>query len=209
MKQQKEITSAHLETINLVMLKRISKGFSAKTLSFFIGAEPNFVEQVESLLLPVYSSEDLERIALALEEKNHKTFYARVHDDTVLNVIKQTHDFNNKQTHSYFSIDENKEECLLFMLTEVFFGDFYELTDSNENLDIATDAIDVLMRAGYFEDTRSGIDILHAVNHFIVNPLDPFYIELAIIRSTHQEVNEKELSIIERIIDGNREYQES
>jgi len=31
MKQQKEIASAHLETINLVMLKRISKGFSAKS----------------------------------------------------------------------------------------------------------------------------------------------------------------------------------
>lgn len=208
MKYQAEIASDHLETIYLVMLKRISKGFSAETLSFFIGKEPDYIERVESFELPVYSGEDLEYIANVLEENNHKSFFGSVHDQTVLNIVKESRSLENRLSHSYLSIDENSEECLLFMLHETIFGELENKTSSKENLDIARDALDLLFRAGYFFEGKTAGQVLNSINQFLTEPLDPIYIQKALYRFTKDWENEKELSIIEAVIDGCRRYEQ-
>jgi len=208
MKYQSEITSDHLETIYLVMLKRISKGFSGEALSFFIGKELSYIEQVESFELPVYSGVELGYIAHVLEESNHRSFFASVHDDTVLDIVKESHSFENKLYHSYFSIDENNEERLLFMLHETLFGELEKKKGCKENLDIAIDALDLLFRAGYFLEAKSAGEILHSINQFLTEPLDRAYIQKAIFRFSKDLENEKELSIVEAVIDGCRRYEQ-
>ncbi|WP_158800312.1 hypothetical protein [Pedobacter sp. L105] len=95
MNQPTEITSAHLETIYRIMVKRIAKGYTAERLSFLIGSDHNYVEQVESFVLPLYSSDELEFIELALEESNPKSFYASVNDDTFLKVSVVKNQYKN------------------------------------------------------------------------------------------------------------------
>ena len=65
MNKPTEITNDHLKTIYHIMVKRIAKGYTAERLSFLIGSDHSYVEQVESFALPLYSSDELEFIELA------------------------------------------------------------------------------------------------------------------------------------------------
>lgn len=181
MTYQAQISEQHLQIIYRVMLRRISKGYGAERLSFLIGKDYNYIEQVELLLLPVYPVAELERIALALQEKTSNNFYASSHDDKLLNISLERQEYKKQLSHSYSMIDENGEKKQLFKLMEEIFCDFDEVANSNENYEIAIDTIDLLIRAGYFLKAKMPAEIFHTINHFLPIPLGPFYIELAMI----------------------------
>ena len=93
------------------------------------------------------------------------------------------------------------------MLTEEQFGDFDEVKNSNENLAIAVDSIGLLIRGGYFFASKMAAEILHSVNSFHTIPLDPFYIELAIMQYCKENEKDGLLRKCESVIDGIR-YEE-
>lgn len=198
MTHQAEITSAHLETIYRILLKRIAKGYTAERLSFLIGKDHSYIEQVESLQLPLYSGEELELLALALEESNTKSFYASVHDETRLKVAVVQHKRQNKLSHSYFTIGDDQEERLLFLITEDLFGDFDEQINSDENYEIAVDAVKLLIRSGYFFEAKIPLEILQSVNQFLTDPLDAFYIESAMMKFSNHGQTEGPLRKVQK-----------
>jgi len=202
MTHQATITGAHLETIYRILLKRIAKGLTAERLSHLIGKEYNYIEQVESLKLPTYPHAELERIALVLEESNHKSFYACVHDETLLNVIIERLEDQNKLSHCYSSMHENEEKCQLFMVSETLFGDFDDAPQGDENLEIAKDAISLMVRAGYFFEAKMPLEIFHSINRFLTEPLDAFYIEIAMLSFCTDGENDRPLKKIENVIKG-------
>ena len=106
-------------------------------------------------------------------------------------------------------IDENEEGCQLFMLMEELFEDVDATVNSNEDLQIGMNAIELLIRGGYFFEAKKPAEILHSVNRFLTVPLNPLYIELAIMRYCEEE-DEKEglLKKCESLING-FQYEES
>jgi hypothetical protein len=64
-----------MHTIYQVMLKRISKNYSAEELSFLMGYPPDFVSRVEGLEIIGYGPKEIKHIAKALEERNLNSFY--------------------------------------------------------------------------------------------------------------------------------------
>lgn len=197
-----KITAAHLETVYRVMLKRIGKGYSAERLSVLIGKDHNYIEEVESFIFPLYPSAELDRIALALEESNHKTFYAEVYDDTYLNIVADRHYQKTKLVHVYSIADEEDKKYPLIMVREGLSQDFDDMVNSTENLGIAEDAIKLLIRAGYFLEARMPLEIFLAINAFIANPLHPLYIEMALMGFCGDFDSLAPLRIVENVIDG-------
>lgn len=204
MTYQASINNNHLQTIYRVMVKRIGKGYSAERLSFLIGKDPYYVEKVETLQIPIYSPTEMDCIALALEETDHRSFYAPYHDDSMLNVYVEKEQFKNHLTHSYSHINENNEDYQLFKLMEELFGD---TPNSNENYEIAKDAIALMVRGGYFFEAKMPFEILHSINHYLPIPVNAFYVERAIGLFCEDGEDEGPLKKCESVIDGFR-YEE-
>jgi hypothetical protein len=102
MRTIKLIPTFQLETIYRIMLKRIAKGYNAEQLTFLIGAPAGHVEEIEGLQRPFYSSDDLERITLALEESNPQSLFPIVNDDGDLLVSVHKQNYAGKLIHTYW-----------------------------------------------------------------------------------------------------------
>lgn len=175
-----EITRTQLETIYRVMIKRIAKGFTAEQLSFLIGKEGNYIRSVEMLDEPCYAISELEKIAMALEETNFKSFFPRVHDESEIIVGVESHNDGLHREQSYVIVDENGTDQSLFTIKEDVFENFGENMLSEENSEIARDAVMLLIRAGYFFEAKLPLEVFQSINTFLTVPLSPFYIQQAL-----------------------------
>lgn len=175
-----EITRTQLETIYRVMIKRIAKGFTAEQLSFLIGKEDNYIRSVEMLDEPCYSISELERIALALEETNFKSFFPRVHDESEIIVGIESYNDGIQRGQSYIIVDDNGTDQPLFAVKEDVFENFGENMLSEENSEIARDAVMLLIRAGYFFEPKMPFQVFQSINKFLTIPLSPFYVRQAL-----------------------------
>jgi hypothetical protein len=196
MRTIKSIPTFQLETIYRIMLKRIAKDYNAEQLAFLIGAPADHVEEIEALQRPFYSSDDLERITLALEESNPQSLFPVVNDDSDLLVSVHKQNYAGKLIYTYCRIDEQNEEEELFKLREDVFPDFHDITGSEEALSIARDAIDLLIRSGYFFEAKLPLEIFHSINRLLPVHLNPFYIHLAILRFCTDEDKEGPLRVV-------------
>lgn len=181
MNYQTQISNAHLEIIYKVLLKRIGKGYTAERLSGMIGKNHDYIERVETFAEPVYGSAELDRLALALEESNPKSFYAKEHDDMILTVICDKCHHLKKIVHIYCLLDENEEQYPIIVVKEDLFEEFDQVPQCEELLGIAKDAVRVLIRGGYFLEAKMPLEVFHAVNAFLTNAIDPIYVESALM----------------------------
>lgn len=175
-----EITRTQLETIYRVMIKRIAKGFTAEQLSFLIGKEGNYIRSVEMLDEPCYAISELEKIAMALEETNFKSFFPRVHDESEIIVGVESYNDGLHREQSYIIVDENGTDQPLFTIQEDVFENFGENMLSEENSEIARDAVMLLIRAGYFFEPKIPFEVFQSINKFLTIPLSPFYVQQAL-----------------------------
>lgn len=175
-----EITRTQLETIYRVMIKRIAKGFTAEQLSFLIGKDDKYVRTVELLDEPCYAIPELKNIAMALEENNFKSFFPRVHDESEILVGVESHNDGVHRGQSYIIVDENGTDQPLFTINEDVFENFAENMESEENSEIARDAVELLIRAGYFFEAKFPLEVFQSINTFLTVPLSPFYIQQAL-----------------------------
>jgi transcriptional regulator with XRE-family HTH domain len=176
MKTSKVITGFQLETLYRIMLHRIAKGYSAGQLAFLIGAPPRYVEEVEAFNRPFYTSDDLERIALALKESSVQNFFPSVDDNNELNISVHKQNHNGKWIHTICSIDQQNEEEELFRLREDEDPNLDDLPEGDDVLAMIEDTIDVLLRSGYFYEAKLPLEVFHSINDLLPNHTSPFYI---------------------------------
>ncbi|SEA52677.1 helix-turn-helix domain-containing protein [Pedobacter hartonius] len=190
MKTTKVITVFQLETLYRIMLQRIAKGYTAGQLSFLIGVTPEYVEEVESLQRPFYTSDELERIAVALEESMLHRFFPSVDDNTQLLISVHKEKYNGKWIHTYYSVNEQNEEEELFRLREDVSWEFEDLPEGDDTLSIVEDTIDILLRSGYFYEAKLPMEVFHAINKLLPTHLSPLFTHVAMERMCVANENE-------------------
>ena len=176
----KQITKTQLETLRRVMVKRIAKDLTAEKLSFLMGRPQNYVTNIESLITDPYNMDDLKSIAIALDEKNYKGFFAKIADQTLVNVMVEAESSGNQCVHTYSIITEEYKKQLYFTLQE----DLPSAVRSSENNEydsmIATDAVKLLIRVGYFFKSRLPVNVYQSVNRFLKVTISPTYVQNAL-----------------------------
>jgi len=179
MKTTKILTVFQLEILYRIILQRIAKGYTAGQLAFLIGAASQYVEEVEAFQRPFYTSDDLHRIALALEEEHLQNLYPSVTDNDELLISVQKTEYKNRWVYTYCRVDEQNEEEVLFMLREDLDPTHEDMPDGDDVLAIVEDTIDVLTRSGYFYEAKLPIEVFQSINKLLPTYISPFYIQLA------------------------------
>ena len=179
MKTTKVLTVFQLETLYRILLQRIAKGYTATQLAFLIGAAPQYVEEVEAFERPFYTGDDLERIALALEEEHLQNLYPSVSDNDEVLISVQKQKYRNRWVYTYCNVDEQNEEEVLFMVREDVDPVLDDFPEGDDIFAIVEDTIDVLMRSGYFYEAKLPMEIFQSVNKLLPTYISPFYIQMA------------------------------
>jgi len=192
----KEIPAYQLETLYRIMLRRISKGYSAAQLAFLIGVPDYFVSDVETLERPFYSADELERIAIALEEKNPSCFSSALNDESILQVIVYGNHDDGRFVNAYYRVGEDDTQTELFRLQEEVFP---EADHAQEILEILIDTIDVLIRTGYFYEPKLPFEVFSAVNSLWPEPVNPVFVQKALQSFMVSEGNEVRLRMAGQI----------
>jgi len=113
----------------------------------------------------------------------------------------------NKLLHSYAVIDKDLVPRPLFLLKEDITAELDEQVNTCADMELAADALDLLLRSSYLFEGKTAIAIYKTINNFISPPLNPLYIEMAIGRSCGQGENAKELQMLDDVLHGRR-YEE-
>jgi transcriptional regulator with XRE-family HTH domain len=182
MKTTKTLTVYQLEVLYRILLQRIAKGYSASQLTFLIGAAPGYVEEVETFQRPFYTGDDLQRIALALEEEHLPDLYPSLADDNEVLISVQKQEYKDRWVYTYCRIDEQNEEEVLYMLQEGADAKLDDLPEGDEILAIVVDTIDVLVRSGYFYEAKLPYEVFQSINRLLPTYISPLYICLAMDR---------------------------
>lgn len=179
MKTTKLLTVFQLETLYRIILQRIAKGYTAGQFAFLIGAAPGYVEEVEAFQRPFYSGDDLQRIALALEEEHLQNLYPAVSDSDQVLISVQKEKYKHRWIYTYCAVDEQKEEEVLFMLREDVDPEQDDLPDGDDILAIVEDTVDILIRSGYFYEAKLPMEVFQSINRLLPTYISPFYIQVA------------------------------
>lgn len=124
MNYQKNISLFHLATIYKILLKRIGKGFTASELSFLIGKDATYINQVEMLRAPLYGSAELIKIAAALEESSAEDLFPVGDYQNLFPVVVESYQQEQSFWRSYSSVNEQEDQKLLFLLKEEVLPEF-------------------------------------------------------------------------------------
>jgi hypothetical protein len=206
MKTIQDIQAIQLETLYRVMMLRMAKGYTAEQLNYLIGAPYHFVEDVESLLKPPYTGNQLDRITEALGEGNPESFFPLKEDETVLKIAVYKESDRGKIGHTYYQIDENGNEEELFRLLEDEFPDEEEIPNFENTLQLVKDLLTIMYRSGYFAETRMPYEIFHKVNSLLTVPVSPYFIDAAMQNYTAEDNGELLRMVVEE--DGVFRYEE-
>ena len=178
----KQMTRNELEIQNRVTVKRLAKKLTAEKLSFLIGRPADYVRNIEMLVAGTYTMDDLRCVAAALQEKNFKTFFPDVADHSLVNVQLETEVIGDK-CKSTCSIITGDGKTLPYITFQEEIPEAVRIIENNEyDTRIANDAVEMLIRAGYFYKSRLPVTIYHALNRFLKITLSPTYLENALNR---------------------------
>jgi transcriptional regulator with XRE-family HTH domain len=178
----KEIPALELDTIYRIMLKRIGKGYTAEQLSFLIGAPEGYIQEIETLERPFYTTQDLDRITIALEESNPESLFPRTENETIYRIIVSSSFEQGKFVHAYYRVYEDDQQEELFRLYEEGSPEFDDMMKSEETVDLVGDTIDVLIRTGYFYEPKSPSEIFKTINNLRPEPINSYFIQFALER---------------------------
>jgi len=180
MKIPKQMTRNQLETIRLIMVKRMAANLSAEKLSFLMGRHADYVSLIEMTEADPYTMDDIKRIGAALREINFKSFFPGVSDETLVKVEMETEVLGGQRRYTCHIIAPNQTRQLCFILQEDL-PEVSRLRENNEYDDgIANDAIALLIRVGYFFKSRLPVTVYHDINRFLKRTLSPTYVQNAL-----------------------------
>ena len=190
MKTIQDIQAIQLETLYRVMMLRMAKGYTAEQLNYLIGAPYHFVADVESLIKPPYTGDQLDRITEALGDGNAESFFPLKEDETVVKIAVYKEYERGKIAHTYYQVDENGNEEELFRLLEDEFPDEDEIPNFENTLQLVKDLLEIMFRSGYFAETRTPCEIFHKINTLLTVPVSPYFIEAAMQGYTAEDNGE-------------------
>jgi len=176
----KQLTRDQLETVRRVMVKRIAKNLTAEKLSFLMGRRLDYVTNIEMFDAEPYTTADIKRIAIALQDRDLKSFYAEVSDQTHVKVIMETVGYGSRIAYACSILSAGLTKQLYFTLQEDIPAAVRLIENNAYDGPIALDAIALLIRAGYFFKCRMPAAIYHKVNRFLNVTLSPTYIHEAL-----------------------------
>ena len=195
------MTGNALQIIYRVMIKRISKGFSAEELSFLIGREQNYIAAIETCKAAVYTDEELRLIAIALNESNIRSFYPQLSSAENVSVEMERQKKGNKIVHTCDIVTPEGYRQPFFNLEEDTLESSFENGTGPEDKAIAYDAVDILLRSGYFFEAKLPYKVFQSINRFLESiSISPFYIQLA-LDNYCEEVKE---NILMKVVDQDR-----
>jgi hypothetical protein len=176
----KEMTRNQLETLRRVMVKRITQDLTAQKLSFLCGRPLDYIRNVELLINDPYSIADLKCIAIALDEKNFQSFFPNISDERVVSVNMVTKIVGTQYIYTCSIITADLQELKYFTLQEEV-PDAVKIKENNEyDSIIAKDAIELLIRVGYFFKSRMPAKIYKEVTRFLHVKISPTYVQNAL-----------------------------
>jgi hypothetical protein len=176
----KQLTRDQLETVRRVMVKRIAKNLTAEKLSFLMGRRSDYVTNIELFNADPYTTDDIKRIAIAMQDRDLKSFYAGISDLTRIKVIMETREYGSQILYACSILSADHTKQLYFTLQEEMPAAVRLIENNAYDGPIALDAIELLMRAGYFFKCRMPAAIYHKVNRFLNVTLSPTYIQEAL-----------------------------
>lgn len=180
MKNRKLIEKSALNTIYMVMLKRISKGYTAEELSFLIGCKSEYVAAVEMMQVKGYTPKEMERIAKALDERDLNWFYGQEQTGEEMDAIMELIVEDGLLIHQC-KVLRGAEWETFFVLNELLTGPQDKEDMVDVYYDIAKEAIKLLVKSGFFHYKRTNQNIFKRINRFLsAGTLPPFYIEQAL-----------------------------
>jgi len=178
----KQMTRNQLDTQHRVTVKRLAKDLTAEKLSFLIGRPADYVTNIEMLVSDTYTMDDIRCIAVALQEKNFKTFFAPVADQNLVNVEMETEVVGNKSRYTCSIITAGGKKLPYITFQEELPAGIKLIENNEYDTRIANDAIEMLIRVGYFYKSRLPVTIYHALNRFLKITLSPTYLQNALNR---------------------------
>jgi len=177
----KQMTRNQLEIQHRVTVKRLAKKLTAEKLSFLMGRPADYVTNIERLEADTYTMDDIRAVAAALQEKNFKTFFPDVVDDNLVNVEIETEIIGDKFKYTCSVFAGHTKVPYLTFQEEL--PEAVKIIENNEfDTRIANEAVEILIRAGYFHKSRLPAKIYHALNRFLKVTLSPTYLENALNR---------------------------
>jgi hypothetical protein len=187
-----------MHTIYQVMLKRISKNYSAEELSFLMGYPPDFIGNVESLQGMGYGPKAIKRIAKALEEKNLNSFYCEEDVFGLCDVEMERIDEGGVLIHRC-TVYQGETGIPSFLLNEIVSDQQKSVATDDPYYLMAKNCIKLLLDSGYFYVAKSNQQIFKRINRFLLTgTLSP-----AIVAQALQEMCDEETGGLKRItLDG-------
>jgi hypothetical protein len=174
-----DTTALHI--IYMLMLKRIGKGYSLEELAWLIGCTAEYVISIEMLHAGAYTDDELNRIAKALDEPNLNTFYPTEQAEGKVYAEMNVFVEGDKMIHILKVLNDADEMEPSFTLIENIGKHHNSSIVSDGDLNLAKDALLVLLGAGYFHKPHTNQEIFSRVSHFLPRGLlSPFYIEEAL-----------------------------
>lgn len=193
MKNQSSITRFHLESLYRIMLKRIGKGYSTRDLSFLIGRETDYINQVEMLMVPLYSEDELQYIAGALEEDEAANLLLNADDHILLTVAVECEQQEQTLTRAYYEVNAEDDRKLLFMLKEEVLEDFDDDSAEAACLDSVRCLLEALLGSGYFHQNRNALEIFETLRPLTAFELRPSFVDWALDDLSDEENTERML----------------
>lgn len=181
MDNQFNITRNELNTLTRVMVKRISKGYTAEELSFLIGFTADYIPDVEMLKEPIYDGDVLSLIMEALEDENFKTFYGTSYQEDIVQVEMMKLPTDDGQVTQCRIINDQGYGIMHFTLQEEL--NKHSKTDAlyQSTFMLALDALKLLLAADYFQKERTTLEIFQRINTFFsAGTIRPCYIKEAL-----------------------------
>lgn len=176
----RKIVSMHaLHTMQRVMLKRISKGYSAEELSFLIGCKSDFVAAVEGLKVVGYTCKDIRRIAKALEERDLCSFFNPLDEEVLAEVQMEHIEEGGVLVHrcTLYSLGVHR---VILLLNEPVLENQQPIGGNSSGFDMAMEGLKLLLNSGYFSIARTNQQIFKRINRFLgAGSIRPYELEQA------------------------------
>lgn len=182
----KKMTRSQLAIQHRVTVKRLAKNLTAEKLSFLMGRPTDYVTNIERLTADTYTMDDIRCIAVALQEEDFNSFFPDTEDQSLVNVEVETEVAGDKCNYTCSIITAGKKTPYITFQEEL--PEAVQIIENNVyDARIASDAVAVLIRSGYFHKSRLPAKIYHALNRFLKITLSPTYLEHALNRFCDSE----------------------
>lgn len=113
-----KVQRIRLEITYRIIMKRIAKGYTEEQLSLLLCRPADYISSLELLQIPLPTKDELQEIAWVLGEQDITSFFPRIHQSVLLNVLLEKQNFGYTRIHTCDIITQDEKEIPFFFLQE-------------------------------------------------------------------------------------------